>query len=140
MIKKFKFYLHEEDLACDEVENIIFEKTDLFNSVEDFEIIDNSGYRRVLGLFLPLYQNMNSIKKLTILSFDRNINIILEECLSYMNQLEVICLNSTAPRSVERFQNIKKNVKKLKKIHVSEKFTHEAENCFGSTVKIFQIV
>ena len=138
-IEIFELFLSATDIASDEIERIINDSTNLFNNLVEFILVDNSAYRGIFGVFLGLYKNLRNIKKLTFQTLDRNINIILEECLNVMHKLEEICLTSTAPRAEERFRIIKKFVPKLKKITISVAFVDEAKEIFGSDVEIIGI-
>lgn len=119
-IESFQLIFNETDVVCEEIEKSIRHvDQNLFLSLRKFEVVDKSGYRRIFGVFMPLLQNFNNLEALYIKSQDRNINIILQECLPLMATLNTLYLNSTAPRAPERFKIIKNNAKNLKNLMVS---------------------
>lgn len=115
-IKKFTLMLNDIDVDSGEIENTILNAGDIFNNLKEFEVIDNSGFKRLFSIFIDLYKKLINIEKIIFKTLDRNINIILEESLPYMTKLKEIDLNSTSLRAEERFKIIKKAVPNLKKI------------------------
>ena len=135
-ITKFTLNLSSTDVASDEIERIINRLTTLFENITEFEVIDNSSPRGTFGIFLGLFKNMRNIKKLTFKTQDRNINVILEECLPHMTRLEEIHLTSKAPRVMERFRTIRQFVPELKTISVASQLIEDARNCFDDNVVV----
>lgn len=132
--------MSETDVASDEIEKSIFVlHPQLFLSLKEFEIIDESGYRRIFCIFLPLLKRFNNLEKLSIKSQDSNINIILEECLPNMPYLREFYLNSKAPRSEGRFQIINNIVENLEKLWIASELVKEASNILNRKVQIFEI-
>ncbi|XP_070509129.1 uncharacterized protein [Chironomus tepperi] len=129
-IKYFRFILSETDIASDEIEKRVNPTTNLFESVEVFEVIDNSRYRGTLGVYLGLFKNMKFIKKLILKTQDRNINTLLEEFLPCMYNLQEIYITSKAPRPTERFKIIGRFVGNLTKISVAPQYLEEAQKTF----------
>lgn len=136
---KFTLRLSKTDIASDEIERKINPPTDVFKDIIELEIIDESSYRRILGVFLGLYKNMNNIKGLALMSLDRNINVILDECLPSMKYLEEIYLTSTAPKVIDRLHLIKNFAPKLKKLSIFHNFFDDAITVFGNSVEINKI-
>ncbi|XP_070490613.1 uncharacterized protein [Chironomus tepperi] len=135
-IKKFRLILNNTDICSDAVENVVNPKTDLFANLNEFELVDKSKFRGLLGVFLGFYKNLTNIKKLTLDTLDRNINVILEECLPYMRKLEEITLTSTQPNAESRFEVIKRFAKGLKKLVVPANFVPIAKSIFDCRVSI----
>lgn len=138
-IKCFRFILSATDIASDEVEKVVNPPTDLFKNLEEFEVVDNSRYRGTLGVYLGLFKNLKNIKKLTLVTQDRNINTLLEEFLRHMCQLNEVHITSKAPRATERFNIIEKFVPNLAKISVASQYVEEARIKFRN-VQVCEIV
>jgi len=102
-------------------------------------VVDNSRYRSTLGVFLGFFKNLRNIKKLLFITQDRNINVLLEECLPFMSQLTEITLTSTVARSSERFRIIKSLVPNLNKINVAAQYAEEAMEIFGEFINVYKI-
>ncbi|KAL7014178.1 hypothetical protein ACKWTF_015783 [Chironomus riparius] len=133
---KFTLNLSSTDVASDEIERRINPTTTLYENITEFEVNDKSTPRGTFGIFLGLYKNMRNVKKLKFNTQDRNINVILEECLPHMTRLEEIRLTSKAPRVMERFRIIRQFVPGLKIISVASQFMEDARNCFDENVQI----
>jgi len=129
--------LSSTDIASDEIEKIINPETNLFCNLREFTLIDDSGYRGLFGVFLGLYKNLKFITKLSLMTLDRNINVILDECLPEMKHLEEIILSSTESRVIERFSTIRKFSPNLKKLSVAQQFMDVAKNFFDENVSIY---
>ena len=102
-------------------------------------MIDKSRYRGTLGVFLGLFKHLKNIKKLSFFTQDRNINVLLEECLPYMSTLSEITLTSKAPRSADRFKIIKNNAQHLNKINVAPQYADEAKQILGEFVNVCKL-
>jgi len=126
---KFRLKLSKTDIASDEIEKIINIPTNVFKNVKEFEVVDDSAYRGIFGVFLGLFRNLKNIHRLSLKTQDRNINTILE-CLPEMDNLEDMHLTSTAPRLIERLKAVHKCAPNLKKLSISEKFLSDAKNIF----------
>lgn len=138
-IEKLTLKLSNTDICSDAIEKIINPPTNLFNNLKELEVIDNSTYRGIFGVFLGLYKNLHNLEKLTFKTQDRNINTILE-CLPIMQNLHEIQLTSTAPRASERYETILKIAPNLKKIFISCQSANEAHQAFESNhFEIFDI-
>jgi len=111
----------------------------LFKYLEEFEVVDNSRYRGTLGVYLGLFKNLKNIKKLTLITQDRNINTLLGEFLRHMCQLNEIYITSKAPRATERFNIIDKFVPNLAKISVASQYVEEARIKFRNA-KVYEIL
>ena len=131
--------LSATDVASDAIEKVINPPTDIFKNIKYFEVIDNSKYRGVLGVFLGLFKNLTNLESLTFKTQDRNINVLLEESLRFMTRLNEIYLTSTTPRCAERFRIIKQFVPELKKLTVANQFYKEARAFFDKSVEICEI-
>lgn len=138
-IKSLTLILSQSDIASSEIERNINPYTNIFNSVDEFELIDNSKYRATFGVFLGLMNNLRNIKKLTLKTQDRNINTLLGEFLPKMPNLEELYIDSIAPRFKERFRVINNTSHKLKKIIIDPSYIDEASTIFHSTVNICSI-
>ena len=138
-IKRFTLILNNTDICSESIEKIINPKTLLFDNLEEFSLIDKSQFRGLFGVFLSLFQNLRNIKKLTFDTQDRNIAVILEECLPQMKKLEEICLTSTAPNPRVRFEAVKKSVKNLKKLTIPTELMALAKTVFGDRIEILGI-
>jgi hypothetical protein len=114
-IRKLKLVINQTDVDSNEIERIINPSTALFKNVMTLEVVDNSGHRNILGVFLGLFKNFRNIQILKIKTPDRNINVLLEEFLPRMTRLEEFYLDSTAPRIEQRLAIVKKCVPDLKK-------------------------
>ncbi|KAL7014192.1 hypothetical protein ACKWTF_015794 [Chironomus riparius] len=129
-IKFFRFVLCETDIASDEVEKRVNPPTKLFENLEEFEVVDKSRYRGTLGVFLGLFKKMRNIRKLTLITQDRNINTLLEEFLRFMPHLNEIYITSKVARVTERFKIINRFVPNLNKISVAPQYLEEAHTTF----------
>ena len=130
-IEKFTLKLSNTDVSSDAIEKIINPPTEIFKNLKEFEVIDNSKYRGIFGIFLGLFKNLRNLQKLTLRTQDRNLNTILEY-LQIMPKLEEIQLTSTSPRAVERYQAILKLAPNLKNIFIPSQTFNEANQAFGS--------
>ena len=135
-IESFEFQLSPTDIASDEIEKVINVRSTLFINLVEFIVVDESSYQGILGVFLGFYKLLKNIKKITLKTQDRNINVILEECLPYMKNVEEIYLTSTVRNITERFVIIKKFATKLSKLAVAERFVKEAKEFFGPGVEV----
>ncbi|CAG9810409.1 unnamed protein product [Chironomus riparius] len=138
-IESFTLIINNTDICSDAIEKVINPKTYLFDKLDEFKLIDKSGFRGLFGVFLGFFKNLRNIKKLTFDTQDRNILVILEECLPKMRNLEEICLTSKLPNSVKRFEIIKKLVKGLKKLTIPAELVTIAEKIFDIQVEIVEI-
>lgn len=139
-ISTFRLTLSATDIASDVIERVINPPTNLFNNLENFEVIDNSNYKGILGVYLGLFKNMKNLRKLSLITQDRNINTLLEEFLPNMPKLEEIYITSVAPRATERLQIIKIFVLNLKKLSVASDLVDDAKKIFNeSFVQIFSV-
>lgn len=86
---------------------------------------------RLLAVFEKLYKYSVNLEKFEIRSQDKNINIVLKNCLSSLKKLTDLRLDSKAPREKERLEIIRDNVAKLTNLYV-------AEDVFGVTREIFK--
>ena len=132
--------LTQTDVDSSEVERVINQYTDLFNNVDNFEVMDRSGYRRIFGVYLGLMKNFRNIKRIRIETQDRNINVLLQEFLPQMSQLTEISLDSKAPRVDERFQIIRNYVPQLKSLSVAQELVANAKDFFGNEVDVNEII
>jgi len=139
VITIFILTLSKTDIASDEIEKLINPRTEVFNNLVTFELIDDSSYRGIFGVFLGLFRNLRYIRRLILRTLDRNINVILEESLGEMKYLEEILLTSKAPRVQERFKIIRKMVPNLKKISVCKEQFQDAQCFFLPKVQVFKI-
>lgn len=124
---------NESDIASDEIENIIERQSNLFENLKELRILDRSGCRRLFGIFLGVLKSTKNIKKLSIESQDRSINIILQESLPEMKELQEVSIDSKDSRNEERMLIVKENAKNLKKITVIEEFSGSARKVFEGT-------
>jgi len=135
-IEKFTLKLSNTDISSDEIDKVINPTTNLlFANIKEFEVIDISSHRKLIGVFLGLYNNLHNLEKLTFRTHDRNINTILE-CLPIMPNLKEFHLMSTAPRALERYQTILKFAPNLKIIKVPENNVEEAQGYFGDNLDV----
>ena len=136
---KFILKLSNTDISSDSIEKIINPPTNIFDNIKEFEVIDNSSYRGIFGVFLGLFMNLKNIQKLTFRTQDKNINTIFE-CLTIMPNLKEINLTSTVPRSLQRYQTILLKAPNLKKISIPKQSVEDAINAFESSkIDIFDI-
>lgn len=98
-IKKLKLILNKTDIDISSIDNVINQPTDLFKNAQVLEVVDESQYTRLLGVFLGLFKNFQNIKILKISTSDRNLNVLLEEFLPIMTNLQEFFLNSPIPTS-----------------------------------------
>lgn len=138
-IESITLELLNTDIASDRVEIAINPTTDLFNNITEFELIDNSKYRGLFGVFLGLMKNLRNVRKLILKTPDRNINTLLEEFLPHMHQLTELYVTSTAPREIERLQIIKSRVINLRTISLHPTYCVEARAIFGNEVNVMEI-
>lgn len=129
-VKKVILHLNNTDIASDAIENIINVTTNLFSNVNTLEIIDNSGYRRILGVFLNFIKNFRNIESIKIQSQDRNINVLLEEFLPRMTSLKNIYLDSNTPRIQERLNIVKLYTPRLESFVVHPDCFEQARTYF----------
>ncbi|XP_070508708.1 uncharacterized protein [Chironomus tepperi] len=136
---KFTLIISGTDIASDEIEKKVNPPSNLFKNVKEFEVVDNSEYRGIFGVFLGLMKNLNNIQKLTLRTMDRNINTIIE-CLPKIDKLEDIYVTSEAPRVAERLRALRQCSPNLKKLSLPEKYLNEANAEFkGLNVEIIGI-
>ncbi|KAL7014181.1 hypothetical protein ACKWTF_015786 [Chironomus riparius] len=135
-IKCFRLNISGTDIASDEIENVINHRTNLFWNLQEFTVVDNSSYRGTFGVFLGLYKNLKFIKKLSFLTMDINIIVILQECLPEFFDLEEIQISSTKVKANDLFVTIRSFVPKLKKLSIAKQYKEEAIDFFGNTVEI----
>ncbi|CAG9811544.1 unnamed protein product [Chironomus riparius] len=138
-ITSFLLNLSTMDIATQEIEKIVNPRTNLFDWIEEFEVVDNSFPRNIFGVFLGLLNNLRNIKKLTLKTQDININVLLEEFLPKMKKLSEIYITSTDRRYVKRFEVIKAFVPNLKKLCISQELVKEARQIFDGGVEIIGI-
>jgi len=131
--------LTQTDVDSSEIERVINPLTDVFLNAEILVVIDESGYRQILGIFLGLFKNFRHIKTLKIYSPDRNINVLLQEFLPRMTSLTEIYIDSKAPRVEGRFNTIRVNVPELKKLWVDPEYVEQAKAFFGTEVNVYEI-
>jgi len=134
----FKLHLSQSDVDSSEIERVINPRTELFNNVQYLEILDKSGYRRILGIFLGLFKNFRNIRSIKIQSPDRNINVLLQEFLPVMTSLREIYIDSMAPREEERLNIIRNHVPDLRKLGVATEFVQQAKDLFGDGVEVYE--
>lgn len=127
------------DVASDEIERVINPLTNIFNNIREFELIDNSRYRGICGVFLGLYKNLTNLRKIVFKTEDRNINTILSICLPLMTRLNEIYITTRGARSEDRFKEIRRFVPALRKISVAPQLVSEAKSIFGETVIVKSI-
>lgn len=96
-IKKLKLVLNQTDVDSSAIESVINPPTDLFRNARVLEVVDESRYRGLLGVFLGLFKNFRNIQILKINTSDRNLNVLLEEFLPTMTNLEEFYLKSFGP-------------------------------------------
>jgi len=132
--------LTQTDVDSSEVERVINPYTDRFHNVDNLEVMDRSGYRRIFGVYLGLMKNFRNIKKIKLETQDRNINVLLQEFLPQMTQLTEISLDSKAPRVEERFEIIRNYVPELKTLSVAQEFVANAKSFFGNDVEVKEII
>ena len=138
-IKCFRLIISETDIASDEIENVINPGTNLFWNLQEFIVIDKSKHQGIFGVFLGLYKNLKFIKKLSLITMDRNIIVILQECLPEMTELEEIHISSTKVKVNDLFVTIRRFAPKLKKLSIAKQYMDEAKDFFGNTVEINEI-
>lgn len=128
--------LNQTEVASSEIEEVINPHTDRFNNVDNLEIIDQSGCRRIFGVFLGLIKNFRNVKRMRLETQDNNINVLLQEFLPHMSQLKEISLDSKASRVEERFQIIRNLVPELKTLCIAQEFVADARIFFGNDVEV----
>ncbi|XP_070509071.1 uncharacterized protein [Chironomus tepperi] len=138
-IASFRLNLSSTDISSDDIERIINPPTRLFNRLKTFEVIDNSKYGNIFGVFLGLLKNMKELMKLVLKIQDRNINTLMCEFLPQMNHLEEIYLISKAPKEKERYEIIRTFTPNLKQITVPESHVNTAKEIFGDNVTVLGI-
>ena len=69
---------------------------------------------------------------------DRNIVVILQECLPKMLDLEELQINSIVARAKDLFLTIKSLIPKLRKLRIAKQYMEEAKDFFGKTVEIYE--
>lgn len=131
--------LSSTDVASDEIGRVIDPFTNIFENILEFELIDDSRYRRLFGVFLGLYNNLTNLEKIVFKTEDSNINTILSICLPLMTRLNEIYITTKGARSENRFQEIRECVPGLKKISVASQLVSEAKLIFGETVIVESI-
>jgi len=92
-IDKFTLKLSNTDISCEDIEQIINPKTDLFVNIKEFKVIDNS--KRHLGVYLGLFKNLKNVQKIILKTKDKDVNKIIN-LLAQMQNLKEIKLISTA--------------------------------------------
>lgn len=135
-ITSYCLVLSSTDIASDEIEKTVNPSNLLFHQLRKFEVIDNSKYRGLFGVFLGLLKNLINIEVLSLITQDRNINVLLEESLPYMTAIKELYLPSLAPRVKERLITIKNKAPTLQKLSVAEQFVGEARAIFGKNFEI----
>ncbi|XP_070508703.1 uncharacterized protein [Chironomus tepperi] len=139
-IESYTLILSSTDIASDEIEKAINPRNDLFKQIKKFEVIDNSGYRGLFGVFLGLLKNLTNLKILSLKTQDRNVNVLLQESLPCMTKLEEIYMTSMASSKYkERLAIIKRKCPTLRKLSVAEQFVGDAKIVFGKSVEVFGI-
>jgi len=128
--------LSSTDIASDEIEKVINPRNDFYRQLRKFEVIDNSRYRGLFGVFLGLLKNLVNIQILSLKTQDRNINVLLGESLPNMPELRELYLPSMVPRGKERLKVIKNLAPGLKKLSVADQFVAEAKVIFDQHVEI----
>ena len=126
----------QTDVDSSEIERVVNPTTDLFLNAEILVIIDESGFRQILGIFLGLLKNFQHIKILKIYSQDRNINVLLEEFLPRMINLIEIYIDSKVSRVESRFDTIRANVPGLRILWVDSEYVEQARVFFGNEVEV----
>lgn len=119
-IKKLKLTLNPTDISSDEIERIIDPYTNLFDNLEEFELIDLSKCFGIFGIFLGLFKNFRNIKRISLKTDDRNLKTILEECLPKMIKLEELKLTSSAAKSAQIIKIVEKFSPKLKSFYFND--------------------
>lgn len=128
--------LSATDIASDEIEKVINPRNDFYRQLRKFEVIDNSRYRGLFGVFLGLLKNLVNIEILSLKTQDRNINVLLEESLPHMPELKELYLPSMVPRGKERLKIVKTLAPGLKKLSIADQFVAEAKEIFDQHVEI----
>ena len=93
-IEKLTLNINTTDISSDDIERVINPPTSLFNNLNIVIVNDKSLSRGTLGVFNNLFKKFNNIKTFEINSNDRNLRIILEECLPKMTKLEKMFLST----------------------------------------------
>lgn len=83
---------------------------------------------------MPLCRRFINLEKFLIKSQDRNINMILDQCLPFMPTIQEIYIDSEAPRAAERFEIIRRNASNLKNLTIAEKFSDIVNQYFANNV------
>lgn len=128
--------LSSTDIASDEIEKAVNPSNPLFHQLRKFEVIDNSKYRGLFGVFLGLLKNLINIEILSLKTQDRNINVLLEESLPHMPAIKEIYLPSLAPRNNERINTIKNKAPGIQKLSIAEQFVGESRKILNNDVEI----
>jgi hypothetical protein len=77
-------------------------------------MVDDESGCGLFGVFLPLYQKMKNINELTFRTEERNIIVILEECLPYMEKLDKLNLITNSRGNDRLRTRIIETIRRLK--------------------------
>lgn len=139
-IQSFTLFLTQTHLNKQSINDIINPQTDIFNNLQNLDILDHSGSLDNPSNFIGMYKNCRNITRFSLRTDESNVNGILKECLSYFINLNEIYLTAGMNKSKESLKTIKKLAPNLKKLSVSKDVVKHAKKIFGGDVEIVAIV
>lgn len=93
-IRKFTLIISNTDVARAVLEKVLKSSAEVFNKLEEFEVIDNQS--GLFGVFFELYKNLKGAQKITFRSNDSNVFKIIQE-LSTLPKLKEIEVTQDIP-------------------------------------------
>lgn len=135
-IEDLIIHLNKTDIDNIQFNYILESNKECFKNLKKLSVIDCSSYRRLLGNFQDILRYSENLEKLAIKSQDKNINAVLEHCLSNLKKMTILKLDSKAPREEERMKIIKENAIQLKHLYIAEESIKVARKTFGDNNRI----
>lgn len=119
MLKKLKLELNNTDVSSDNIDEIINSNNNIFKNLKVLEVDDRSKNRGTIGIFINLLKKFSALEELKIKSNDRNVNMILIECLPFMTKLREVHLSSVDINGMKSLQKIKKSFSNIEIFNIS---------------------
>jgi len=135
-IQSFTLILTQTGINQQSINDIVSPQTDIFQNLQNLDVIDHSGLFDHASKFIGMYKNCRNITRLTLLVEERNIDHILSECLSYFTSLNEICFTAGLEKSRDVLKTIKNLTPNLKKLIVPNDVMNDAKQMFGNEVEI----
>lgn len=103
------------------------------------KVLDKSGIRRTLGIFLGLFKNFRNIENLEIKSQDNNIHVLFQEFLPNMTSLNKITINVQTSNIDGLLDAIRSNVPALQTLVITAAYIETARQFFDNDLNIHPI-